>query len=327
MLTEHNIAFSRSTRIFSAGLLLGIAFLSGCASISEQNAVKLATSGKSASSSALSTIFATDSEYESAMEAEVFFHSYAGVGKPSGLLDDWQQVKTELDARKAVFSRLTTVYAAFGDLASSTAPEEIKSAIDGFDKALNNYSALVTTARPLVPESTSVVVGNIASRLLTVRKGRLIRQSSVIIRQQLERLLLLLDNKLVQEEMTSFKENLRGSRLNASRLLMKNDLLDPSPMLNDLAADSGFKAVSDARSIIMKSAPLKRGVDGVMAFRIQHYNAGLEQRGYTSTRQALRALIDEHKKLEKGEPVTIDELQQIVNELHSISNLLSGRNQ
>ncbi|MGC8775093.1 MAG: hypothetical protein ACP5R6_07525 [Chlorobaculum sp.] len=327
MLTEHNIAFSRSTRIFSAGLLLGIAFLSGCASISEQNAVKLATSGKSASSSALSTIFATDSEYESAMEAEVFFHSYAGVGTPSELLDDWQQVKTELDARKAVFSRLTTVYAAFGDLASSTAPEEIMSAIDDFYTALYNYSALVTTARPLVPESTSVVVGNIASQLLTVRKGRLIRQSSVIIRQQLECLLLLLDNKLVQEEMTSFQENLRASRLNASRLLMKNDLLDPSPMLNDLAADSGFKAVSDARSIIMTSAPLKRGVDGVMAFRIQHYNAGLEQRGYTSTRQALRALIDEHKKLEKGEPVTIDELQQIVNELHSISNLLSGRNQ
>jgi len=327
MLTEYNIAFFRSTRIFSAGLLLGIAFLSGCASISEQNAVKLATSGKSASSSALSTIFATDSEYESAMEAEVFFHSYVGVGKPSGLLDDWQQVKTELDARKAVFSRLTTVYAAFGDLASSTAPEEIKSAIDGFDKALNNYSALVTTARPLVPDSTGAVVGNIASRLLTVRKARLIRESSVIIRQQLERLLVLLDNKLVQEEMTSFKENLRGSRLSASRLLMKNDLLDPSPMLNDLAADSGFKAVSDARSIIMKSVPLKRGVDGVMAFRIQNRNAGLEQRGYTSTREALRALIDEHKKLEKGEPVTIDELQQIVNELHSISNLLSGRNQ
>jgi hypothetical protein len=74
--------------IFLACILLVSALSGGCSTISEHNARALGTSGKSASSSALSSIFATKLEYERAMEAEVFYRSSSGIEKPDSLVID-----------------------------------------------------------------------------------------------------------------------------------------------------------------------------------------------------------------------------------------------
>jgi len=322
-----NTAITHSGRkgLFSVCVMLGLALSGGCSSISEQNARTLGTSGKSAASSALSSIFATKLEYERAMEAEVFYQSSSGIEKPDASVIDWNTFSKELEARKTVFSRLSDVYTAFGDLASSPAPADIKTALDELESALNNYSKIVAvTEKSLLPYPAIRIGEEIAALLSRHRKQQLIRESSVIIRKQLDRLLVLLENMEKKQEMTTFREKLLGNRLRMSDALWKSGVLDPSPMISNLAGDSGFEAGHNAKSIVQMNLSLKKGLKGVMDYRIKQKNTILIEGGYKNTKEALRALIEEHEKLEKGESVSMDDLRRIINELQTISKLLSG---
>jgi hypothetical protein len=305
-------------------VLLVSALSGGCSTISENNARSLGTSGKTAASAALSSIFSTKLEYERAMEAEVFYHSSTGIEKPDSLVIDWKKFSKELDARKTVFSRLSDVYSAFSDLASSPGPIDIKTALDELESALNNYSDIVmVTEKSLVPYPAIKIGEEIAALLSKHRKQRLIMESSVIIRKQLERLLVLLNNIEEQHEKTTFREKLIGNRLRMSDALWKSGVLDPSPMISDLAGDAGFQAGHNSKSIVLMNPSLKKGLKGVMDYRIRKKNTILIKSGYDNTQDALRTLIEEHKKLEKGESVSMDDLRRIINELQTISRLLS----
>jgi hypothetical protein len=164
----------------------------------------------------------------------------------------------------------------------------------------------------------------IASLLSKHRKQQLIRESSVIIRKQLEHLLVLLNNIEEQHKMTTFREKLLGNRLRMSEALWKSGILDPSPMINDLAGDAGFQAERNSRSIVLMNPSLKKGLKGVMDYRIRKKNTILIKSGYDNTLDALRTLVEEHKKLENGESVSMDDLRRIISELQTISRLLSG---
>lgn len=307
-------------------VLLPVLFLillfEGCStSLNVQNAANLGTTGKEVAKASISNIFASDCEYRNAIEAEIFFHSYAGQETPEALLDAYHDVQAELVARKAVFTQLSDVYAAFSELASNTAPTEIKSSIIGLGNAVNEYAATVNNTKTL-SKSTAEIAGEIAQLILSARKKQMINQSSVLIRERLIKLSILLEDPLVQKQMTTFKQNLAQNRASAIQLLWKHGLLDPSPMINQMTTDIGFKAGSDALTIVRKNNRIRDGLEGVMTYRLKGKIEQIEK-GYGNSVKAVRELIKEHEKLEKGEALTYSRLHQIITELQKITELLS----
>lgn len=302
---------------------LTVLLLQGCSSLNVENAAKLGTAGKEVSAAAAAGIFASDSEFRSAREAEIFFHSYTGVQPPADMLAAYTGIHAELRARKAVFTKLAAAYTAFSGLAARDEPARIAASIDELGDAVNGYAAAVDTS-PVISGTASGIAGQIAHAALSGKKNRMLKQASALIRVRLARMLELLDDPLVREQMTGFRRNLARNRITAVQLLWMHGLLDPAPLLDQMAADAGLRAGSDAAVIVRNSKRIGNGLQAVMTDRLNN-TVSLIDKGYDSTLDALRELIAEHEKLEKGESVTNAQLLQIIYGLQTVTERLSGR--
>jgi len=96
------------------------------------------------------------------------------------------------------------------------------------------------------------------------------------------------------------------------------------PVLDQMAADAGLRAGSDAAVIVRNSKRIGNGLQAVMTDRLNN-TVSLIDKGYDTTLDALRELIAEHEKLEKGESVTNAQLLQIIYGLQTVTERLSGR--
>ncbi|MDD2598720.1 MAG: hypothetical protein PHO37_05800 [Kiritimatiellae bacterium] len=305
------------------GCLVALALATGCSTLSLESAKNLAAIGQESTALSAGNIFVSNDEFTRAMDAEAFFHGYAGTVVPQQLEQDYQSIQHELDARKAVFVKLGETYEAFHALAVFNTASGVASTINELGDTVNSYArTLNKTVLLTAAEKDSITrIGGLATRRVHARR---VARSSSLIRARLELLVVLLEDPIVKTQLTTFNQNLTASRAAAIALLWERGLLDPTPLITELAGDAGLKAGKDAAKTIASPAGshLKDGLTLVVKSRMQRRAALIEQ-GYHTSAELIRKLIAKHLELEDGALLTPAELRGMIIELQLITHSLS----
>lgn len=306
-------------------MLLGvflIVTISGCSTLSIESAKELGSAGQEASGSAVANIFVSDEEYQRAMDAEEFFHGFAGSNVPQQLSVDYDMIQAELSSRSVVFKKLVDVYTEFEKLASIDAATGIETAINGLGDAVNNYASNQNKGAA-ISKSTQGVIAKIGGLMAKEIQKEKIQKSSMLIRERLVVFKALFSDPLVKKQLTSFKQAIAQNRASAIRLLWKKGVYDPSPLINEMGAEAGLKANKEALKIIndKKDPTIRNGLDKVITARLSR-KINLIEKGYETSANFVAQLIIKHEKLEKGEKLNFTTLRQKITELRSITDTL-----
>ncbi len=307
----------------ATGCLLAVVLSAGCSSLDIDSAKNLGAIGKESIGLSAQNISVSDKAYLHAMDAEAFFHGYAGTPVPEQLRREYQSIQQELNARRRVFAGLGQVYEAFYSLALLNAADGIDSAIGGVSDAVNGYARTLNPAALLsAPDKASIT--RIAGLAARQRQKRRIAESSVLIRAQLEQFAELLENPLVTAQMTAFNRNLSTGRAAAVTLLWEKGLLDPTPLINALGHEAGLTAGKDALKIIAApgGSTIKEGLSLVVKTRLERRTALIEQ-GYAASVKIVRELIARHSELENGTELSPSDLRRITAELQLLNGYLN----
>ncbi|MFA7172695.1 MAG: hypothetical protein WC340_04665 [Kiritimatiellia bacterium] len=302
------------------GCLIALVLATGCSSLSIESAGNLAAIGKESTMMSAGNIFISNSEYARAMDAEAFFHGYAGTVVPQQIQQDYQGIQQELGARKAVFTRLGETYEAFHNLVIFNTASGVTSTINELGDAVNSYATTLNKTVLLVAADKDSIarIGGMTARRIHTRR---VAYASRLIRMRLEELAVLLEDTSVKTQLTTFNQSLAASRAAAVTLLWERGLLDPAPLITELASDAGLKAGKNAIKIIdsQDGAHLKDGLTLVVKSRMQRRAALIEQ-GYNASTVVIRELIAKHQELENNEVLTSIELRGMITELQLITN-------
>ncbi len=237
-----------------------IVCLAGCSSISIESAKNLGTAGKEASVQSSANVFVSNDEYQRAMDAEAFFHAFAGTSIPQQLSTDYEAIQTELNARKIVFSKLGDVYDAFSTLAATNAATGVETAINGLGNAVNDYASTFNKS-PVISNSAQGFIAGIGGLVAAEIQKRKIKQSSVLIRERLNEFDKLFNDPLVRSQIITFKQSIAQTRASAIKLLWESGIIDPSPLINQMSADAGLKASKEAAKLLNNQTINKNGTN------------------------------------------------------------------
>lgn len=299
----------------TAGTALLVAAAAGCSSLNTESARTLGAAGCDVTGSGGEAVFASRSEYQRALDAEAFFHGYAGAPVPERLLADYRTIQAELGARRLVFNQLSEVYALFLSLADARAADGLGAAVNRLGEAVNGYAAQINKAAAVTSADKDALarIGGLAGKRIQQRK---LKAASALIRERLESFAGLLEDPLVRTQLTSFRRNLAASRSAAVKLLWEKGLLDPSPLISELGGDAGLKACKDAAKIIAdpKSGFVQEALGAVVSSRLER-RLDLVEQGYDASVRALRELAAQHRALENGGAASRARLHQLMTEL------------
>lgn len=306
-------------------ILLSIALstlLLGCSTLNIESARELGTAGQQISGGAITNIFASEEEYQRAIDAEQLLHGYAGTDIDSILLKNYDEIQFELASRKEVFQKLGEAYAEFEKLASIDSATGVEAGINGLGDAINQYAS-ARGKGIVVSQSAQGAIGRIGGLIAAEIQKEKLKKSSTLIRGRLTEFHALLMEPIVKTQLTSFKKNLAQSRGSAIDILLINDIYDPTPLLTEIGSDAGLQANRDALKIANKNADnLKNGIRKVILSRLQK-KADLVERAYDASISTLSQLIERHKNLENGEKINLSILRQKVNELVLLTDALA----
>jgi hypothetical protein len=296
--------------------------LVGCSSLSIESAKSLGIVGQEASVQNTANIFASDDEYQRAMDAEAFFHGFAGMRVPQQLSDNYETIQAELSARKIVFSKLGDVYDAFSGLAAINAATGVETAINGLGDAVNGYAAALNKS-PVISSSAQGVIARIGGLTAAEIQKKKTKQSSMLIRGWLIAFARLFEDPLARTQMVTFKQSLAQNRASVILLLWKKGVFDPSPLIDEMGADAGLKASKEAIKIVndQNDKTVRGGLEEVIVARLNR-KINLIEKGYDASVKIVNELIVKHEKLEDGEELNLTQLRQIIAELQSITELL-----
>lgn len=302
-----------------------LALASGCSSIDLGSARQLGAAGCDVACPGEEAVLLSRTEYARALDAEAFFHGYAGTPVPEQLLLDYRSIQSELTARKQVYARLADAYEAFRALAEHDAADGFETAVNQLGDAVNGYAAVFNKAASLTSADKDALA-RIGGRIGSHIQKRKIKRSSALIRERLTSFARLLDDPLVRAQSTDFKKSLAASRAAAVTMLWEEGVLDPSPLISELGGEAGLKASRDAAKIITdsKNGFVKEGLGAVVASRLVRRLDLIEQ-GHDASVQTLKELTALHEKLEAGEPVSLARLHQVAAELRLATDLQTAK--
>lgn len=324
---NHNmmlISFARMRSLRHFAIFLIVVFLStGCSSISIEGARQLGASGKDVVVQHQRNILASDEEYQRAMDAESLFHGISGtMNSPAykAILELYDKIQLELSSRSVVFSTLAGAYDAFGNLAGLDASTEVETSIGNLGGAVNSY-AVAIGQEPVISDATTGVISRIGGLVAAEVQKEKIKEASILIRKRLKTFVELFEDPLVREQILGFKSVLGSNRKAAIEKLWDKGVYSPKPLLDEMGAEAGFVAQTDAITLVIADKQLSNGLWEVANRRLSH-KIGLIEKGYDASVKALKRLIAEHEKLEKGQELDLSRLRQIAARLQSIASLL-----
>ena len=325
---------SRSLFLFSpatgparraAGTSFLLAVTTGCSSLNLESARDLGASGQEATLQSSRAVLVSADEYERTLDAETFFHGYAGSHIPPQLLADYRTIQTEIGARRRVFSQLVETYGAFQALAAKdvscgfeTSVNRLGDAVNGYASALNKSLAVANADKDAIAR-----IGGLVGKRIQQRK---VKTSSALLRERLAALTRLLEDPLARTQLTSFRMNLAANRSAAVRLLWEKGLMDPTPLISELGADAGLKAGKDAAKIVgdPQNKAIQEGLSAVVVSRLERRLDLIEQ-SYDASVKTVNELIALHQRLEAGDVSSLTRLRLLTSELKRDADQLSAK--
>lgn len=323
---NHNmmlISFARIKSLKRFAIFLLLVFLStGCSSISIEGCDSLVPRERSLWYK-IRGIYLLLMKNTSAMDAESLFHGVSGTMESpayTAILELYGKIQLELSSRSVVFSTLAGVYDAFGNLAGLDASTEVETSIGNLGGAVNSYAVAIGQQQVITDAPTGVIsrIGGLVAAEVQKEK---IKEASILIRERLDTFVELFKDPLVHEQIVGFKNLLGSNRKAAIEMLWDKGVYSPKPLLDEMGAEAGFVAQKDGIELVIADKKLSKGLWEVVDRRFSR-KFELIEKGYDASVKALKRLITEHKKLEKGQELDLSRLRQIVAELQSIASLL-----
>lgn len=308
----------------AAGTTLLLA-IGGCSSPNLESALDLGASGKEANLQSSRAVLVSADEYERALDAEAFFHGYAGSHIPPQLLADYSTIQTEIGARRRVFSQLVETYGAFQALAAKDVSCGFETSVNRLGDAVNGYASALNKSLTVANADKDAIarIGGLIGKRIQQRK---IKASSALLRKRLAALAQLLEDPLTRTQLTSFRKNLAANRSAAVKLLWEKGLMDPTPLISEMGADAGLKAGKDATKIAgdSQNSAIKEGLSAVVASRLERRLDLIEQ-SYDASVKTVNELIALHQLLEAGDVSSLTRLRLLTSELKRDADRLSAK--
>jgi len=298
--------------------------ISACASVNINAAQALGKVGRGVAVQAQQNIMVSDKEFLRGRDSEALCHGYDGTEKSeqyTNILNLFDAIQLELAKRSVVFDKLADLYDAFSELAGLDAGAQTEKALGDLSGAITAYATQIKQPAPLSSDATAAI-SKIGGIIATEIQKAKIKEASILIREKVDVFEQLLGNKLVRAQITGFRDFLASDREAAFLKLWDAGVYDPKPLLDDFGTDAGLVAQNNAAALIKSDPKLSKALREVVNKRLKRSQFNLIEKSYDESLSALRHLVLEHEKLEKGEPLDLTRLQTIVAELRGIAVLL-----
>src|ERR1039458_5547416 len=292
----------------SAPLACALLFAVGCTSVNKDAASKLADQGASVAKTIGQSYQSTDQNIDRYVAGEFLLSGLKpGYSPPSGaMLKSIDTVKEELLLRQQMLAGLGEVYTSFGALCTYDAKGEVEKSLGNTVQAGNNLAALLgggaisDSAGKLFATAGGAVAGQVQSAR--------IKDASAKIRSLLQGIVFLLQKTNEQAAVVAVREEITRGKLKVAREFWTGDFALADGIIDEQIQAYGLTPNASALSHASHNPGLRDGISAVLAWR-QKQEGDSQVAAYNAAIQSLRTLINEHAKIEAGEPVNLVAIQ------------------
>jgi len=289
-------------------ILIITMMLAGCCTINKQAAQKLADEGGVASTDIAKSYGITKQQLVTYVEGEYLLSALKeGYSKPSTeMLNSIKKVQTELALRQQMLEDLAALYSAFGALCSYDAVAETEKATGQLAAAGKTYAEAVFPGTT-IPDAAGQIFAKGAGQISGQAQSCHIRDASRRIRANLDGIVFLLKKQNEQEALVAIREEVSRNRLKVATNLWNENVGLADDILKGLVSAYGLNLNQDVAKNAGANPRLKNAILQVLQVR---HDSEMEAASdaYSAAIKALNKLNEEHKKLEKGEDVSLASL-------------------
>ncbi len=302
----------KKTKIFiliqTSALACALLFSAGCAGVNKEAAGKLATQGASVAQTIGQSYQVTDQDLARYVEGEYLLSGIKdGYSPPSDdMLKSIRIIDQELLLRQQMLSGLVDVYVSFGALCSYDAKGVVEQSLGNTIQAGNNLSTLLgggeisASAGKLFTKAGGEIVGQIQSSR--------IKDASVKIRSALEGVIYLLQKTNEQAAVVAMREEISRGKLKIAQTFWTDDLALADGIFDDQVRSYGLTPNPSALAHALQNPGFRKGVSAILGWRQKQEEAS-QIAAYNGAIRSLKILIQEHVKIEAGEPVDLIAVQ------------------
>ncbi len=294
--------------IQTTSLACALLFSAGCASVNKEAAGKLAGQGASVAKTIGQSYQTTDQDLARFVEGAFLLSGIKPENSPPSdeMLKYISVIDQELRQRQQILSGLVDVYVSFGALCSYDAKGEVEKSLGNTIQAGNNLASLLggggisDSAGKLFAKAGGAIVGQIQSARIKDASGK--------IRSALQGVIFLLQKTNEQAGIIATREEITRGKLKLARNFWTNDFALADGILGDQIRSYGLTPSTAALAHASQNPGLRDGVNAVLQWR-QKLEADSEVTAYNGAIRSLQTLIQEHVKIEAGEPVNLAAIQ------------------
>lgn len=308
-----------SLRRASLALLV---LLAGCGA--QQTLTAGATLGAAGQKAALAMKQAavlSGEQLETARMARTFSEAYLPNPQGAALEADnarqFEEIEQKLAARAKFLDSLSASYGALGDLAAYDAAGKFNTAFAGLTKDTQGLLAALH-AEPL-PATPVGVVQQFAGIAVSLAQREQVVAASRAMQPLLQRAIdaMTADAVHYKRLLTIYVAHTND----AARSLYVGNALSVASVVERLGAPSGLKPVPDVDRVVNANPRLRRALHAVIDPRILDMQQGLVGE-YDKSLAALVKLKALHASLEQGQPLDLEALIAIIDELQKTAKLV-----
>lgn len=309
-----------------------LVFLSGCASVPREEALKLSTAGQKAAEASQASLVDLANEVGGVTERNLVRFSVVKCKAqkspstpceistaPDDAVTQNEKLAGVISLRARALLQLHAAYGAFADEAKYDAQADIDASLGQLTDSVNALAGAMAT---LTGGSTLAVIPvmKIAQKAAgesakAAQKRRLLEASQAL--QAIDRKLL----ELLREESVVYgniSETLLSNRLQVADALLAAGILDPRPLVSDFATRNRMGALADIKANDPSVVAAARTIHAHQARR----SAAATRAAYASNIKAFEELIEQHDAFQAGRPVSLDGIAQALGEIRLWAELL-----
>lgn len=309
--------YKLASALFATSILL-----SACATVPTatlQNAASLAKAGEAASLQMETSLTISQKSLDLYRKAVAFNDGFNSAPASIQLERKMASIQRRLTQYRSLVQNLFLAYSAMDSLAEYGGASGFDSAITGFSASVSRFSEAVGKPVHLsaglqqgIQEGGNLLVGSVqVKKLVTVSRA---------IDGSLKQVIAILSDPTVRAAIVPISAEMQGMVAQAAVTLYSKGVYSYGPILNQFGAPFGLRATAEADHTVRASKRLQAGLFAVVRETVNSQVAASEQT-YDLELGALRALVVQHKKFEKGEPISLQNLAGIVSNLQALTRV------
>lgn len=306
-----------------AGVLFATSILlSGCATVPTatlQNAASLAKAGEAASLQMETSLTISQKSLDLYRKAVAFNDGFNSAPASVQLEMNMASIEQRLTQYRSLVQSLFVAYSAMDSLAEYGGATGFDSAITGLSASVSRFGDAVGKPVHLsaglqkgIQEGGNLLVGSIQVKKLVT--------ASRAIDGSLKQVIAILSDPTVRAAIVPIKGEMQGVVGQAAEILYSKGVYSYGPILNQFGAPFGLHATAKADQAVRANKRLQAGLFAVVNETVNSQVARSKQT-YDLELGALRALVAQHTKFEKGEPISLQNLAGIVSNLQALTRV------